>query len=292
MGIEKILLKAMNSSKITIAFLLVAIILILFLYFENNTITINKITISSNRIPGQFNGYKIVHLSDLHGKSFGENQDKLVKKIKEAYPDLIVFTGDLVDSRRYNEKNSIGLMKQLTKIAPVYYVTGNHEWRSGRFFELQEALIENGVKVLLNSFDKIKRGKDTIHIIGIDDPSSDYEGHREDQITKDRIEFAMAGIEKENAFTILLSHRPEKFALYSLFAIDVIFTGHAHGGQVRLPLIGGLVAPHQGLFPKYTSGKYTKDSSVMVVSRGLGNSIFPQRIFNRPEIVVIKLLNK
>lgn len=272
---------------ITIAIIFIG--LLLFFYLQNNLIHVTDITIQSPKLSKTFDGYKVVHLSDLHGKSFGKNQKSLVKKIKDLQPDLIVFTGDLVDSRRYKEEDSIGLIGQITELAPVYYVTGNHEWRSRSFSTLEKALIDNHVHVLHNTFDRIKKDKDEIYILGVDDPSLRDSWMDEEETMKDHIEFSMKELPEEDGFKILLSHRPELFSLYSEYNIDLTFSGHAHGGQIRLPFIGGLVTPHQGFFPKYTAGMYTKNDAILIVSRGLGNSIFPQRIFNRPEIVMVTL---
>ncbi|SDK91364.1 hypothetical protein SAMN05660472_02235 [Natronincola ferrireducens] len=284
------IVKTRKINKATIFFILM-INLVLFLYFQNNMITTREITIQSYKLPQVFENYKIVHLTDLHGKSFGKEQKTLVKKIKKAQPDLIVFTGDLVDSRRYNEEHSIKLIKEITEIAPVYYVTGNHEWRSGRFETLEKTLVNSGVKVLRNTSDKIEKQQDEIYIIGIDDPVSYYTINTEKNTVENALDISTKGIPSDGSFKILLAHRPELFDLYSQYNIDLVFSGHAHGGQIRLPFIGGLVAPHQGFLPKYTSGKYMEGNSIMIVNRGLGNSIFPQRLFNRPEIIVVRLIN-
>lgn len=250
----------------------------LFLYFENNSITTSRITVSSTKLPQGFDGYRVVHLSDLQSKTFGKNQKPLVKKIIKAEPDLIVFTGDLVDSKHYNEAASLELMEKIVPIAPVYFVTGNHEWWSGKFNSLENKLSKLGVKVMRNTSESLTRGGDRISIAGVDDPDSGF-----------GFNTVLKETQGLKGFKILLSHRPELFSLYSKNKIDLIFSGHAHGGQVRIPFIGGVVAPDQGFFPEYTSGKYINGSSAMVVSRGLGNSIIPQRIFNRPEIIVVTL---
>jgi len=281
-----------DNIKIIITVIIILVIAI-FLYSQNNHIKLTYIDVDLDRLPEEFHGYTVVHISDLHNKSFGENQVRLIDKIERVNPDLIVSTGDLIDSRRQGMKNSIEFISRAVDIAPVYYVTGNHEWRSGLFDSLREVLIEKGVNVLQNAHDIIERGEDKIYIIGIDDPVSDHrrELYREDGTMSERIQQSMDGIPEES-FKILLSHRPEKLPIYSESGIDLSFTGHAHGGQVRLPFIGGLIAPNQGLFPKYTAGEYEYNGSIMVVSRGLGNSIVPQRLFNRPETVVVTFKNK
>lgn len=281
-------MKKKNKKK-WLYFLIGVALLIYFFYFQNNSIVISKYTISSDKIPQNFDEYKIVQLSDLHSKSFGNNQSSLVKKVNNLEPDLILFTGDLIDADRYDEEPSLILMERLVKIAPVYYVTGNHEWWSGKFETLEDKLNSIGVQVMRNTIEEIIVGTDKIKIIGIDDPANIGESYVERANTEKSIANSIGEIEGEEHFQILLSHRPEMLSLYSEYGFDVVFSGHAHGGQFRIPFVGGLIAPNQGLFPKYTSGKYESDNTTMIVNRGLGNSIIPIRIFNRPEIVAVTL---
>ena len=269
--------------------LLGLVLLICFFYFQNNSIVTTQYNFSSDKVPKNFNGYKIVQLSDLHSKSFGNNQSNLVKKAKKVNPDLIVFTGDLIDSDRYDEKTSLTLMGKLVQIAPVYYVTGNHEWWSGKFNSLEDKLKDTGVQVMRNTAEEIIIGNAEIQIIGIDDPAKVNGSYAERAIAEEDIKNSIKGLEEGVNFKILLSHRPELFSLYTQYGFDVVFSGHAHGGQVRIPFVGGLVAPNQGLFPEYSSGMYDVDNTTMIVNRGLGNSIIPLRVFNRPEIVVVTL---
>ncbi|WNF39005.1 metallophosphoesterase [Bacillaceae bacterium IKA-2] len=263
--------------------------LIYFFYFQNNSIVISEYSISSDKLPQNFTGYKIVQLSDLHSKSFGNEQSELVKRVKKTKPDLIVFTGDLIDSDRYDEKPGLILMEKLVQVAPVYYVTGNHEWWSGEFDTLEGKLKSIGIQVMRNTAEEFTAGTEKIQIIGIDDPANVKESYSERAATEENIKNSIEGIEEGDNFQILLSHRPEMFSLYSEYEFDVVFSGHAHGGQFRIPFVGGLIAPNQGLFPKYTSGKYNSNNTSMIVNRGLGNSIIALRIFNRPEIVVVTL---
>lgn len=269
--------------------LLGLVLLTCFFYFQNNSIVTTEYNFSSDKVPQNFKGYKIVQLSDLHSKSFGNNQSDLVEKVKKVNPDLIVFTGDLIDSDRYDEKISLTLMEKLVQIAPVYYVTGNHEWWSGKFNSLEDKLKDTGVKVMRNTVEEIIIGNDKIQMIGIDDPAKVNESYAERAIAEEDITNSIKGLEEGVNFKILLSHRPELFSLYTQYEFDVVFSGHAHGGQVRIPFIGGLVAPNQGLFPEYSSGMHEVDNTTMIVNRGLGNSIIPLRVFNRPEIVVVTL---
>jgi predicted MPP superfamily phosphohydrolase len=259
-------------------------LLIYFFYFQNNSIVTSEYTISSDKLPQNFNEYKIVQLSDLHSKSFGIDQSGLVEKVEKLEPDSIVFTGDLIDSSRFDEKPSLILMEKLVHIAPVYYVTGNHEWWSGKFNPLEENLKNIGVQVMRNTAEEITIGTEKIQMIGIDDPANVEESDAARVKIEENITNAIEEIDEEEHYQILLSHRPEMFSLYSEYGFDVVFSGHAHGGQFRIPFVGGFIAPDQGLFPKYTSGKYKADNTTMIVNRGLGNSIIPIRIFKMQKI--------
>jgi len=262
--------------------IVVIIVIVFFLYTENNWITITEETVASEKIPKSFNGYKILQISDLHGKSF---EEKLVEKIKDVGPDLIVITGDAIDSRRYSDRNCLDLIEQIVSLAPIYYVTGNHEARLEKFSIFESKLIRAGVNVLRDESDFITIDGSQIKIIGMDDPAFSGNAYFEETLSE-------LSTENKDQFSVVLSHRPEIMTVYTEQNIDLVFSGHAHGGQVRLPFIGGIAAPNQGFFPKYTSGLYQINQTVMVVSRGLGNSIFPQRLFNRPELVVITLKNE
>jgi uncharacterized protein len=278
-----------KTKKRLLFFLLGIILLAYFFYFQKNSIVTTEYDFSSKKVPRNFNGYKIVQLSDLHSKLFGKNQEKLIKKVNKANPSLIVFTGDLVDSERYNEENSLVLMERLVQIAPVYYVTGNHEWWSGEFTSLENELKNSGVHLLRGTVEELNLGEDNIQLIGIDDPAGITESYSEQEVTEEAIRNIIKEGKDDESIKILLAHRPELVSSYSKFPIDLVFSGHAHGGQFRIPFVGGLVAPNQGLFPEYTFGKHMVDKTTMIVNRGLGNSIIPIRVFNRPEIVVVTL---
>lgn len=261
---------------------------IVFSIWQNNSIVISNFNYNSDIVPEGFNKFKIVHISDLHNKVFGNEQDKLIEKVEALESDIIVITGDLIDRRRYNLEKSMYFINASVEIAPVYYVSGNHEAWSGRFSEIEGRLINAGVKIMDDSETEIRRGNSSIKLLGLSDPdflTSDYI----DGTDTSKLEENLIRLSEGEELKILLSHRPELFELYSDNNIDMIFSGHAHGGQIRLPLIGGLIAPDQGLFPKYTAGSYTSSTSTMYVSRGLGNSLFPVRVFNRPEIISVTL---
>lgn len=274
--------------------LLVVILLLLCfgLYWGDNAIKTDYISISSNKLPEAFEGFRILQISDLHNKEFGESQSVLLRKIEKAQPDIIVVTGDLIDSRRTNVGKAMDFIRGAVKLAPVYYVTGNHEGLSGEYPDLEQQLIQAGVILLKNKLIELNYKGATINLAGINDPvyemmTGDYQGLSEKLILEDLLE----GIKEDrlDRYTVLLSHRPEFINTYTLYGIDLVFSGHAHGGQFRLPFIGGVIAPGQGLFPKYTSGKYNRKNTTEIVSRGLGNSIIPLRVFNRPQIIVCTL---
>lgn len=254
--------------------------IIVYLYWQDNRIMVTKYEYQSKKITQLFYGYRIAQISDLQNKVFGKHHKKLINAIKKQYPDCIVITGDLLDRNRTNVNSVIELISEIVNIAPVYYVSGNHEHQSGKYNELISALKQNGVFILENNKQIISKQNETISILGIKDKSvnTNYQ----------KILSVLSNIEKTN-FQILLSHRPELLSVYSQYDIDVVFTGHAHGGQIRIPFIGGVFAPHQGFFPKYTNGIHTQNDTTMIISRGLGNSTFPFRVNNRPELVVVTL---
>lgn len=260
-------------------FLLTITFIFVFFYLNNNWLTTSNYTVSSSEIPSSFDNYRIVQVSDLHDATFGENQQRLVNKIKQAKPNMIVITGDLIDSNRYNLQNSLDLIDQIVELSNVYYVTGNHEVATNDVDRIKEELTSRGVRVLSNESLNIERNGASISLTGIEDPLT---GQTASQM------ISASGVPSDS-FTVLLAHRPEDFQSYVDAGIDVTFSGHAHGGQFRIPFIGGLVAPGQGYFPKYTAGVYEQEQSKLVLSRGLGNSTIPIRLFNLPEIVVVTL---
>ena len=260
----------------------------LFCTWQNNDITTSQITYSNAKIPDEFNGYKIVQISDLHNKEFGKNQGRLLQKVRAVSPDIIVVTGDLVDRRKYDLDTAMIFIKGAVEIAPVYFVSGNHEAWSGDYKNISQRLLSCGVTILDDNKVKLIKNEANIEILGLSDPDFATSNYMEGT-NSSKLKEQLMILSDDSVFQILLSHRPELIDVYANENIDLIFSGHAHGGQIRIPFIGGLVAPDQGLFPKYTSGVYKQNQSTLVVSRGLGNSVIPVRILNRPEIVAVTL---
>ena len=280
------------KDNIIIVFFIILLALFFWIIWGNITVQTTKFKISSDNIPKSFVGYKIAQISDLHNAELGKNNSRLINILKNEQPDIIAITGDIIDSNHTNVSTAINFAKEAVKIAPCYYVTGNHEaWIKEDYLKFEHNLIECGVTVLRNSSVKLSKGNDYINLIGIDDPDFSESStlfNIEDGIISTEIENTCSACEA-NSYKILLSHRPETFDIYASKNIDLALCGHAHGGQVRLPFIGGIIAPNQGLFPKYDAGVYSEGDTTMVVSRGIGNSIIPIRINNRPEVVIVTL---
>lgn len=267
---------------------IIIIILAIWIAWGNSVLELNEYEASSSKLPESFEGFRIAQVSDLHNAKMGEENAELIQTIKEAEPDIIAITGDMIDSRRTDVQIALDFAKEATKVAPCYYVNGNHELRVDEYQDLKEGLLELGVTVLENQKFEIIKGDEKVSIIGLSDPSfeSNALDIEEDEVIDTYLRKLVYGDEN---YKILLSHRPELFEAYEEAGVDLALSGHAHGGQVRLPMIGGIIAPHQGIFPKYDSGVYIKEETCMVVSRGIGNSLFPFRVNNRPEVVLIEL---
>ena len=247
--------------------------------------------IRDEKIPAAFDGFVLCQVSDVHNEARGEGNAALLRALREAAPDLICITGDFLDSRRTDLDFALELAGQLAEIAPAVYVTGNHEARLKDLSALEAGLAARGVQVLRDDWMPLARGGEEIALLGLDDPGfaagEDWtlaEGLDQTQARLSAL-LAQAG----DRFSLVLSHRPELLPAYAEAGADLVLSGHAHGGQVRLPGIGGLFAPGQGILPRLTSGVHARGETRLVVSRGLGNSAFPLRVFNPPEIVTVTL---
>ena len=258
--------------------------------WSNKALELNSHTLKYKDLPDEFDGFRIAQVSDLHNAQMGDNNEKLLEMIEEADPDMIALTGDLIDARNTDVKVALDFAENALKIAPCYFVTGNHEARSEEYDKLKKGLLDLGVVVLENAAAEIERDGEKITVIGANDPSSgtDYMYSTEERTMQS---FLKDYKDNDGNFTLLLSHRPELFNVYADNNVDLVLSGHAHGGQIRLPFLGGLFAPNQGMLPDYDAGKYSKGGTTMIVSRGIGNSAFPVRFNNRPEVVLIELEN-
>ena len=281
----------MNHKKknaiILVAVSIAFVAIVIWIAWGNSALMVNEIKITNDKIPQSFEGFRIAQVSDLHNAELGKDNNKLIEKLNECEPDIIVLTGDLIDSNHTNLEVALSFARQAVKIAPCYFVTGNHEaWVGSQYEELKTSLENAGVTVLQDEAIELNYGDECIQLIGLNDP--DF-SERDSFLSESILETKLSQVNISNGFTILLSHRPEHFNVYQNKNIDLVLSGHAHGGQFRLPVLGGVIAPNQGLFPKYDAGTYTENGTTMIVSRGIGNSIIPFRVNNRPEIVLVEL---
>lgn len=282
--------------------LLIVIALLLFCSYQNRHLETTYYTYKAEQLGADLEGYRIVQISDLHNVKFGKNNQKLVDRIRECEPDMIVLTGDLADSNHTNVDRAVQFVDEIVKICPVYYVTGNHEYwlEKSEYDELMDGLVSAGVVILDNQVVEISRGDAKFRLVGLDDRSL-ADGTLEALLSDESIRNNQAEQKEETAdnedsgekeLTVVLAHEPQYLARYAGTGVDLVLSGHAHGGQFRLPFVGGIVAPDQGFLPEYTAGEYYMNGTEMIVSRGLGNSVIPVRLFNYPEIVCVDLVGK
>ncbi len=268
------------------------LILIIRIYIDSEMIEVTKLNIVSSKIPIEFEEYKIIQLSDLHNKSFGKNNERLIEAIDKETPDIVVMTGDMVSVNDKDFTAFYNLVSELSKKYKLYYIYGNHEGElsSKNRNKIDTFLRENNVTILNNDCVKLTSGDDEINMYGLC-YTQKYYSHKngeKHEITKDYIENKLGSLDKEK-FNILLSHNPMFFDAYEKHGADLILTGHIHGGLIRLPMIGGLFSPDRTFFPKYSAGMYESGESKLVVNRGLSRGVRGFRLFNRPEIISITL---
>lgn len=249
---------------------------------SRDDLEISRYEVKSQKLPESFDGFKIVQLSDLHGAEFGEDGMGLVEKVKELEPDIIALTGDFVT----DEGDLAAVEKlaaRLTELCPVYFVSGNHEFGSGLAVKVRNILERAGVKYLSNEYLTISRGEDGILLGGVEDPLAYADMLSPDELAQKMNDAA------PDAFKILLGHRNYWMTEYPELPVDLIFCGHAHGGLIRIPGVGGLIGTDRRLFPDFDAGQFNNGRYTLIVSRGLGNSVPIPRVFNRPEIVCVEL---
>lgn len=273
--------------KLLIAFIVIVLLILFFVfcYYQNNKLDITEYEMESNKVQ---NDVRIVHLSDFHSKPFKEVLDRT----KELDPDIICITGDYINDKCRNKDKMLAYGKELVKIAPVYYITGNHERRLDRFEELMQELEKTGFHVLLNRCLETENAT----ILGLDENQADFSDYKERK--KGTFKYKdmskhFTELEKADNFRLVLCHFPENFegikeVNYSQYDFDLQLSGHAHGGQWIMPFVGPLFSPGQGVLPKYARGTFG-DRPKLIISRGLGNSEFPLRLFNHPEIVIVNI---
>ena len=285
-----------------IIFIFIGIFILMYLYikYNVNTLEVTKYVVENKKVPKEFDGYNIVQISDLHSKLFGENNKKLIQKIKSLNPDIVVVTGDLIDGENNNYNVALDFMKEISKLYRVYYIIGNHEQKSlikiykDEYKDYFNKLHQIDFVNLDNNKVEIVKGDSNINLYGLTVPYSCYKYLFDNQETTsidiDFLEEKLGKVDREQ-FNILLAHTPFYFDEYEKWGADLTLCGHVHGGIVRLPIVGGLLSPDRKFFPKYDLGEYIKNKSTMIVSKGLGGSKVLIRVNCKPEIVNIKLKN-
>ena len=285
-----------------IIFIFIGIFILMYLYikYNVNTLEVTKDAVENKKVPKEFDGYNIVQISDLHSKLFGENNKKLIQKIKSLNPDIVVVTGDLIDGENNNYNVALDFMKEISKLYRVYYIIGNHEQKSlikkykDEYKDYFNKLHQIDFVNLDNNKVEIVKGDSNINLYGLTVPYSCYKYLFDNQETTsidiDFLEEKLGKVDREQ-FNILLAHTPFYFDEYEKWGADLTLCGHVHGGIVRLPIVGGLLSPDRKFFPKYDLGEYIKNKSTMIVSKGLGGSKVLIRVNCKPEIVNIKLKN-
>ena len=285
-----------------IIFIFIGIFILMYLYikYNVNTLEVTKYVVENKKVPKEFDGYNIVQISDLHSKLFGENNKKLIQKIKSLNPDIVVVTGDLIDGENNNYNVALDFMKEISKLYRVYYIIGNHEQKSlikkykDEYKDYFNKLHQIDFVNLDNNKVEIVKGESNINLYGLTVPYSCYKYLFDNQETTsidiNFLEEKLGKVDREQ-FNILLAHTPFYFDEYEKWGADLTLCGHVHGGIVRLPLVGGLLSPDRKFFPKYDLGEYIKNKSTMIVSKGLGGSKVLIRVNCKPEILNIKLKN-
>ena len=262
------------------------------IYFDNTLIKVSKYKIKSDKIPKEFNKFKIVHLSDFHSYGFKNYNIKLIEKINNENPNIIVMTGDMVNKYDRNFDKFLNLVEILSDKYEIYYILGNHEMRlrEDDLSLIIKKLNKFGIKILSDEKITIIRKKDSLNIYGIDIPLSYYKIIKKSYNIDEVINVVLNKCNKKE-YNILLAHNPLYFEEYIKHNVDLTLSGHVHGGMIRVPFIGALLSPERKFFPKYSSGVYEVNNKKLIVSRGLGHSKPGIRLFNMPEIVSITLLS-
>ena len=276
------------KEKAMLIIVLLVIFALCYVVFYNG-LTLRKYKIDTNKL-GDGNSLRAVLITDLHSKSYGKNFNKLLSKVKEQKPDIILLAGDIIDKRKALDKME-PFFKSVSEIAPAYYVTGNHEctYKKYDIEELKSMIRNQGVTVLEHDYTETVINNIPVIIAGIDDPYlAAVQSSLSKPVTAKPMHEAFNELKDKKPFKILLAHRPENIEKYKSYSFDMVVSGHAHGGQVRIPfLVNGLYAPHQGFFPKYAGGLYKHEGLTHIVSRGLSSKFLIPRVFNPPEVVVI-----
>lgn len=259
-------------------FIFGGVALLPYMYLERLAVAIRRHKVPVAGLPAAFDGFTILHLSDLHEKEFGAGNSELLSLLDTEKFDMVALTGDLVLGYRPILNAALHLVEGL-RGRPIFSVCGNHEWELGQGEEMNRRLREAGAQVLSNGCVPLRSGSSRLWVAGVDDPVTG----------RARLRQALSGVTGD-APRLLLAHSPHIYDEAVQEQIDVVLTGHTHGGQIRLPLLGAAYVPDMGLFPRYDYGAYRTGKTTMVVNAGLGESLLPLRFNMRPEIVLVTLV--
>ncbi len=271
--------KVINRLVIFLIGILAALILLFIVKGLDHRLQITRYELVSPKVSTEI---KATFISDLHSCQYGENQSELIDNILAFQPDLILLGGDIVDDK-LPESAGFQLIESAAKIAPTYFVAGNHEFYTLQCGRIKKQIADLGVVILAGTKASLEVKENTVNIIGIDDPIIG------DKVYLPQLENLRDM--KNPEFTFFLAHRPERIKDYQQVESDLVLAGHAHGGQWRIPgLLKGFIAPHQGLFPKFTAGFYDLQNTTLLVGRGLSReSTKIPRFYNRPELIELKI---
>ncbi|MFC4403882.1 metallophosphoesterase [Gracilibacillus xinjiangensis] len=248
-------------------------------YYDTNIFKVETVTMKTEKLASN-QSFTILQLTDIHNKEFGKENESLLKKVQDIDPDIVVITGDLISRQTDQLDNAFELVEKLVELNPnIYYVSGNHEWENPLREKLFEGLEKRNVRMIDNQNALVEIDNMLIQIAGVADVSTEH----------DRLDLAAEGL-AEDYFTLLLSHAPDVMENDYPGEIDLILSGHTHGGQIRLPLIGAFIAPDQGFFPKYDKGLFTlKEGQQLYIDSGLGTSTVPVRLFNQSQMTLFTI---
>lgn len=288
----------MKNKKLILLMLLIFILLIIIydILYSSKKVDITKYTIANEKIPQEFNDFKILQLSDFHSSGYKDTTDIIISKVKEINPDMIVMTGDMVSWEIENIEEFEKLINSLSGLCPIYYTNGNHEQlseilRPKKYENLLDKLESLDIIFLRDNYIEITKDGQSINLYEIDIPLDNATGLHASrwQLESDYVETTLPQADYSK-FNILLAHNPLFIKQYSKWGADLVLSGHMHGGIIRIPIINvGIASPEKGVFPKYDAGKFKKGNTTMIVNRGIGTSSIGLRIFNNPEISIITL---
>lgn len=272
-------------------FFVCIILFLTYVVYSNWQINVTTYEIYSDEIPTSFKGFKIAQVSDLHNRDFGEDSNRLIKKIHAQNPDIVVLTGDMVSTKDTDFTPFYQFISEITKHYPIYYIVGNHEQalEEQKLIELSQYLTSHGVIILDNDYVTLEDGEDKIYLYGMWFHLMYYKNAKNDSIYFGTEQMDKILATKKDGFSIGLIHNPVYFHTYADWGMDLVLSGHMHGGIINVPFKGGLLSPEIEFFPTFDAGYFTYKDSQMIISRGLGDSIPIPRLFNTPELVIIEL---